>query len=132
MKERSKYELFGIQKTLQFRMRKKVVVSGDVLFKVLTDDLDHGLCTDIQFLVDGDEKKHSVGAYGDGGETRHNVRFYLDKQEFASLEELREKGTLELPLPTTIMGTDKLFVVFECNGCYPESTPTLVENNRRV
>lgn len=120
------------RKFFNFGYEKTVVVSGDVLFKVLTDDLNHGLCTDVRFLVDGDEKKHSFGAYGDGGETRHNVRFYLDKQEFASLEELREKGTLELPLPTTIMGTDKLFVVFECNGCYPESTPILVENNRRV
>lgn len=122
------------KKLFKSRYEKAVFVTGDVLFLVLKDDLKQGLCTDILFSVDGDmgKTKHRFGAYGDNGETRHNVRFYLDKQEFDSLDAMKEKGILHMPLPTTIMDTDRMFVVYECNGCYPESTPILVENDWRA
>lgn len=90
------------------------------MFAVLEDDLKNGLCTDISFKYNG--KKHSFGAYGDRGETRKNVKFYCDKFECKTVEELK---TYTLTDGLCLSDTEAVITVLDCNGCYPKSTPIL-------
>lgn len=106
---------------MRFKIGRKVQAKcpGAVLFQVLEDDLRDGLCTDISFKVEG--KKHRFGAWGDKGETKSNVVFYLDKFECRSLTELKEKACISGQKLTNIAEV----IVTECDGCYPDSTPIL-------
>lgn len=58
------------------KMGKSVSCDPALLFEILNDNLRDGLCTDIRFTADG--KKHSFGAWGDGGNTYKNVVYYFD------------------------------------------------------
>ncbi|SDZ96936.1 hypothetical protein SAMN05216349_10364 [Oribacterium sp. KHPX15] len=100
---------------------KTVVCSSRLLFDILADDLNDGLCTDIFFTVEG--HKHRFGAWGDNGETKKNVIFYLDKSEYDSLENLKAEGTIN---GANFYDANMSVIVTECNGCYPESTPRLL------
>lgn len=103
------------------KKKQEAVCSADLLFDILSDDLADGLCTDIFFTMDG--QKHRFGAYGDAGETRKNVVFYLDEQEYDSREALKEKASID---GRRLYGSGMTVTVTECNGCYPDSTPRLV------
>ncbi len=105
-----------------FHNSKTAICPADVLFDILSDDLGDGLCTDIIFSLEGE--KHRFGAYGDAGETKKNVVFYLDEQEFGNFEKLKEKAALA---GRQMYGSGLIVTVTECNGCYPDSTPRLRE-----
>lgn len=105
-----------------FSKKKKTVdCTSQLLFDILSDDLEDGLCTDILFTVGG--QKHRFGAWGDHGETRKNVVFYLDKSEFNSYEKLKAEGVVD---GRNLYESNVTVTVTECNGCYPESTPRLL------
>ena len=91
-----------------------------VLFELIRQDLDMGICCDIDFLYKG--KPHQTGVWGDDGETRTNVKYYLDKAEFFSLEELKQAV---LPDQMPFFSLTEWVTVRECDGCYPRSTPLL-------
>ena len=104
-----------------FLKRKKAVeCASQLLFDILSDDLRDGLCTDIHFVVDG--QKHRFGAWGDNGETKKNVVYYMDKSEFGSYEELKSGAAIN---GRNLYESNVTVTVTECNGCYPESTPRL-------
>lgn len=104
-----------------FRKRdRSVLCRASVLFEILEDNLREALCTDILFEAEG--RKHRFGAWGDAGNTIRNVVFYLDGQEYRTLEEFREKARLD-GVPLAEFQTP--LKVTECDGCYPESTPRL-------
>lgn len=105
-----------------FRNKKNAPVTCpvSVLFEIIRQDLDLGICCDIDFFYKN--KKHQAGVWGDDGETRKNVKYYLDKEEFLSLEELMQTTAIDglsfgaLTEPVTVTA---------CDGCYPRSTPLL-------
>lgn len=105
-----------------FRNKKNAPVTCpvSVLFEIIRQDLDLGICCDIDFLYKN--RKHQAGVWGDDGETRKNVKYYLDKEEFLSLEELMQATAIDgfsfgaLTEPVTVTA---------CDGCYPRSTPLL-------
>ncbi len=105
-----------------FRSKKNAPVSCpvSVIFEIMKQDLELGICCSIDFIYK--DKKHQTGVWGDDGETRKNVVYYLDKQDFSSMEELMcaaiEDGICFSDL------TDPVLVT-ECDGCYPRSTPLL-------
>ncbi|MFR5634011.1 MAG: hypothetical protein ACLUFH_13650 [Monoglobales bacterium] len=104
-------------------MRKRnspAVCPSSILLSVIEEDLQLGICCDIYFTWRG--KKHMVGVWGDDGNTYKNLCFYLDKNTFSSLEELKSKAVLEqFPL----FSLPEPVIITECDGCYPESTPLL-------
>lgn len=102
------------------KKNKSVQCPFNVLVDILNDDLNDGLCTDITFTLF--THKHRFGAYGDGGETRKNVKFYLDDQEYNSKEELLNNATL---FNRALKDCTGIITVIECNGCYPDSEPRL-------
>lgn len=51
-------------------MKNSIVCPFSALLEVMQEDLSLGICCDI---------KHCIGMWGDSGETRKNVKFYLDK-----------------------------------------------------
>ena len=91
-----------------------------VLFDVLDQDLKLGICCDIYFNVG--KVRHHFGAYGDDGNTYKNVHYFLDKQDFTSLEELKAKAIMEDGLFVSHQGDIN---VTECDGCYPDSDQIL-------
>lgn len=104
-----------------FKKKKVAVCPASILFGILNDNLQQGLCTDIYFLADG--RKHRFGAYGEQGNTYQNVVFYLDGYECGSKEEFCEHACIDgIPL----LEYGGLLTVTECDGCYPDSTPRLV------
>ena len=104
-----------------FKKNRSVECTSRLLFEILSDDLKDGLCTDVIFTIDG--KKHRFGAWGDNGETRKSVIFYLDEYEFSDYEQLKSEGTLD---GKNFYNSNMTITVTECNGCYPESTPRLL------
>lgn len=105
-----------------FNREKNAPVSCpiSVLFTIIEDDLALGICCDITFLYR--QRKHSLGVWGDNGETRHNLRYYLDKAEFSSFNELKNCTLIE---NTPLHALQEPITVTECDGCYPRSTPLL-------
>lgn len=91
-----------------------------VLFEIIRQDMDIGICCDIDFLYKG--RRHQTGVWGDDGETRKNVKYYLDKTEFSTLEELQLATNLD-QIPFSSL--TEWVTVKECDGCYPRSTPLL-------
>lgn len=72
--------------------RKPAKVNFQDLFRYMQADLDMGICCDIHFTcADG---SHTLGCYGDDGETKENVKYYLDKPEYDSLTELKAKAQI--------------------------------------
>lgn len=110
-----------------FRNKKNSPVSCpvSVVFDIIMQDLDLGICCDIDFIYKN--HKHQTGVWGDDGETQKNVTYYLDKNEFLSLDELKKSTACDgvsfanLPEPITITA---------CDGCYPRSTPLLEQYYR--
>lgn len=98
-----------------FFKKKNAVCPVNVLFEVLDQDLKLGICCDVYF--NANKMRHHFGAYGDDGNTYKNVHYFLDKQEYNSLEELREKALLENAPFVSYPGE---VTVTECDGCYPE------------
>jgi len=105
-----------------FHNKKNAPVSCpvSVIFEIIRQDLELNICCSIDFIYKN--RKHQTGVWGDDGETRKNVSFYLDKNEFPTLAELEQCTALDgipffsLPEPVTVT---------ECDGCYPRSTPLL-------
>ena len=105
-----------------FFKKKKLTVECNVtvLFEIMSDDLNNGLCTDVIFMTKG--KKHHFGAWGDNGRTYKNVVFFLDEYEYSSMEALLQNAKLN----GILLGeSQEMITVLECNGCYPDSTPQL-------
>ena len=107
-----------------FRLRKRnqkcVKCRGRLLFEIIEDDIANGLCADIIFI--GDNHKHRIGAYGDFGNTISNTKFYFDKNEFNSFEQLKMNAMIK---NVRLIDYTEPIMVIECDGCYPESTPKL-------
>lgn len=97
-----------------------VLCPASVLFDIIQEDLNLGICCDIIFVWN--KEKHSIGVWGDNGNTYQNLHFYFDKDNYSSLDELKQNAMLNhIPLccfPEKIL-------VKECDGCYPRSTPLL-------
>ena len=110
--------------------KRVAIVAGHVLFEVLKEDLKCELCTDIIFHVLDSKESHRFGAYGDYGNTKTNVKFFLDDKEYASYDDLYEQASLDDKTP--LHSHELMLVVTECNGCYPESTPMLIRNDMRT
>lgn len=105
-----------------FKSKKKapVLCPSSVLFEIIQEDLQLGICCDITFTWNGE--KHSIGAWGENGNTYQNLRFYYDKKIYSTLDELKQNAMLnQQPLITF---PDKI-LIRECDGCYPRSTPLL-------
>lgn len=90
------------------------------LFEVIQSDLVLGICCDITFVIEN--KKHSIGVWGDNGNTYQNVTFYFDQQEFKTLEDLKK---CKLSNGTYLMDYPKNVLVKECDGCYPKEDKIL-------
>ena len=105
-----------------FCNEKNAAVSCPIsaLMEIIREDLDLGICCDIDFIYQG--KKHRTGAWGEEGETRKNVKYYLDNEEFDSLDELAQ---CILPDGFCLSSLTELVTVFTCDGCYPRSIPLL-------
>ena len=103
-----------------FKKRKTVECEPKILFEIMQDDLKEGLCTFIDFKVNGE--KHKLWSDGDNGETKSNVSFHLDKEEYDTFEELKALAVLN---NKNFYKSNLLVTVTECNGCYVESTPRL-------
>lgn len=120
-----------------FLLRKRqpkhaVLVSGRTLFTVLQEDLSAGLCSEIVFHMLDDTVEHSFGAYGDGGEARHHIRFFFDGKEYESYAALREKAVLNHTKNLPLHDHDALLVVTKHNGRNPRNTKTLAANDYRA
>ena len=96
------------------KKKRAVTCPFPVLFEVLDEDLNLGICCDIFFTLD--DKKHSMGAYGDNGNTYKNVKYYLDETEVDSLDELKELLLHGCPLKDY----QGQVTVTECDGFYPD------------
>ena len=97
-----------------------VICPASALFEVIQQDLDLGICCDINFTVAG--KKHRIGAWGDNGNTYKNVKFYFDRQTFSTLEELKSGAMIN---NTVLISYPELITVRECDACYPRSDKIL-------
>lgn len=105
-----------------FFKRKKIIAECNVniLFDILSEDMESGLCTDIILLADGE--KHHFGTWGTGGEIRKQCFYFFDKLECDNLNELLNKAMLNGIL---LREYNKKVIVVECNGCYPDSITQL-------
>lgn len=103
------------------KTRKKTVnCPVKILFDIMESDMKQGLCTTIDFILK--DKEHQLGVWGDGGVTTGNKVFYLDKQEYSSMDELKRNAMID---GVYIVQMEEFVTVTECNGCYPDSTPQL-------
>ena len=93
---------------------------ASVLFEIIQEDLELGICCDITFHWN--DKKHCIGVWGDDGNTYKNLHFYFDKQELPTLDALKEGASLN---GTPLIQFPEKILVKECDGCYPRSTPLL-------
>ena len=101
-----------------FRKRKRKTVEAPiaVLFQVIDEELAMGICCNIEFLYKG--QKHTIGVYGDDGNTNENVLFYFDKDEYQTREELASAMLNGIRL----QDMKDPVTVTECDGCYLDST----------
>ena len=93
-----------------------------VLVQVIEDDLAQGLCCNIDFTYRG--KKHQIGVYGDNGNTYSNVKYYFDKSEYDTKDEMLQNAWID---GINILAIQDKVLVTECDGCYPDSTPIFKE-----
>lgn len=101
-----------------FFKRKNTVESPvSVLFRVIDEELAMGICCNIDFTYKN--RKHEIGVYGDDGNTYKNVRFYFDKNEYKTREELIENARID---GIRVCDLEDTVTVTECDGCYPDST----------
>lgn len=103
-----------------FEKYASVLCPTSVLFEIIKEDLELGICCDITFTWQ--KKKHTIGVWGDNGNTYQNLNFYFDKQNYPTLEALMEHATLNDISLTKF--PDKILIK-ECDGCYPRSTPLI-------
>jgi len=99
---------------------KSVNCPAYVLFEILEEDLQLGICCDITFIWN--EKKYQIGAYGDDGNTYKNVKYYFNKDEYDTLDELKAKAKLD---NDKIFNYDKDIRILECDGLYPKGIKQL-------
>lgn len=112
-----------------FHSKKNAPVSCPIstIFEIIQDDLNMGICCNIDFTYKS--TKHQIGVWGDDGETEKNIVFYLDKCDFSSFEDLKQSTLLDgIPLLSL---TDPLSIT-ECDGCYPRSIPLLEQYTDRL
>lgn len=96
-------------------MKNSIVCPFSALLEVIQEDLSLGICYDI---------KHCIGMWGDNGETRKNIKFYLNKIEFDCFEDLKCSKELKDIFNDLNCNTIKV-TVLDCDGCYPNSTEIL-------
>ncbi|MCR4753168.1 MAG: hypothetical protein K5837_01975 [Candidatus Saccharibacteria bacterium] len=100
-----------------FFKSKSVESPVSVLFRVIDEEFAMGICCNIDFIYKN--KKHEIGVYGDDGNTYKNVRFYFDKDEYNTREELLENARID---GVRVCDLKETVTVTECDGCYPDST----------
>ena len=99
-----------------FHSKEKEPISCpvSVVFDIISCDLELGICSDVAFIFCG--RKHQAGAWGDDGETKKNVRYYLDSRDFSTMEELKQT---EISNGISFASITEWVRVTECDGCYP-------------
>ena len=100
-----------------FFKKKTAVCPFSLLLQVMDGNVSKGVCCNIDFHYDG--QKHSIGVYGDDGNTYKNVRYYFDEEEYETRAEMLEGNSLNGNSLSNFCGE---VTVTECDGCYPEST----------
>ena len=101
-----------------FIKHRAAVCPFSLLLQVMDGNVSKGGCCHIDFRYG--EQKHSIGVYGDDGNTYDNVRYYFDKEEYGTRTEMLEGSSLGGNRLSSFCGE---VTVTECDGCYPESTP---------
>ncbi len=105
-----------------FKKKKRSPVSCpvSVLFEIIQADLDMEICCSIDFIYK--DIKHTTGVWGDNGETRKNIKYYLDKEEFLTINDLQQCRSIDnIPF----FSLTENVTVTECDACYPYCTPQL-------
>lgn len=105
-----------------FKKKKIVRCPVATIFQVIDEELAMGICCDIEFIYK--DKTHSIGVYGDDGNTYKNVLFYFDKEEFMTRQELIEHAVIG---GKQLVDIQEDVIVTECDGCYPDSTAAFRE-----